>query len=140
MEDIKAALKKLERNGMLRPDAVVEAARDVKSPLHTFFTWDDSEAAKKWREEQARQLIRSVKIEVNAGVPTEIRAYVSLPADRENGGGYRPIQEVMNSEFMRRQLAEDINRKVQSWEKQAAIIGAIVDFSPMREIAQKVSV
>lgn len=52
-----------ERNGgTITPAEVVEAAKDVTSPLHTYFTWDDSEAACKYREDEARVLIRSVRI------------------------------------------------------------------------------
>ncbi len=46
----------------LTPAKVVAAARRETSPLHRAFTWDDSEAARKLREHEARQLIRSVVI------------------------------------------------------------------------------
>ncbi len=46
----------------LTPAKVVVAAKPKSSPLHQAFTWDDSEAARKMREHEARQLIRSVVI------------------------------------------------------------------------------
>jgi hypothetical protein len=59
------ALEKLEtKDGKLDPETVVAAAENVKSPLHHLFTWDDSEAARQWRLEQARSIIRLVRIEV----------------------------------------------------------------------------
>jgi hypothetical protein len=63
-EIIKAELKKLEKNGKLTPFDVIEAARDKTSPLHEYFEWNDTEAARLYRIEQARGLIRTVKIEV----------------------------------------------------------------------------
>jgi hypothetical protein len=58
-------LKKIEdKSGGLNPKSVVEAARMKDHPLHSKFTWDDSEAAEKWRLEEARALIASVKVEV----------------------------------------------------------------------------
>ena len=51
-------------DGKLTPDLVVGAARDPASPIHDRFTWDDSEAAAKHRQNEARALIRSVKVEV----------------------------------------------------------------------------
>ena len=38
------------------PDQIVERARDEKSELHKLFTWDDTEAAEKWRKQEARQI------------------------------------------------------------------------------------
>ena len=46
----------------LTPAKIVAAAKVKSSPLHRAFTWDDSEAARKLREHEARQLIRSVVI------------------------------------------------------------------------------
>jgi hypothetical protein len=139
MSEIKQELERLAVNGLLKPAEVVNAARSEESPLHHCFCWDDNEAAEKWREEQARQLIRSVRIEVNVGKPVSIRAYVSLPVDRESGAGYRHINDVMGNEFMRRQLSEEINSKVKQWEERANLLGVLVDFSETREQARKVA-
>lgn len=60
-EERKAVVERLialEEKGVLRPDAVVEDARDPASPLHSHFQWDDSKAAHAFRLEQARRLIR----------------------------------------------------------------------------------
>ncbi len=45
-------------NGILRPEIVVEFARDAKTALHSRFEWDDTEAAKQYRLWQARQIIK----------------------------------------------------------------------------------
>lgn len=50
--------------GRLTPQNVVADARNRNSPLHDIFEWDDAKAADQYRLEQARELIRSVKIEV----------------------------------------------------------------------------
>lgn len=139
MSEIARELEKLADSGLLKPADVVNAARDKSSPLHGHFCWDDGEAAERWREEQARQLIRNVRITVNAGTPVAVRAYVSLPTDREVGAGYRRMTDIISSEFMRRQLAEEINNKIIQWEKQAEIIGALVSFDGVKSAAQKVS-
>lgn len=82
---IEAIRKK--RGGKVRPAHVVEAARSKTSPLHRYFTWDDTEAAKKWRIEQARQLIVNIDIVVvpnpdaNKPITIQARAFNSLPGD-----------------------------------------------------------
>jgi hypothetical protein len=124
---------------LLHPLAVVEAASNEDSPLHAYFEWDDTEAAKLYREDQARGLIRSVKIEMNATEPVTIRAFVSLPADRESGAGYRQIQDVIDNDFLRRQLAEDINQKIIEWKRKAQIYGLVCDFAPMQSLASAIA-
>lgn len=48
--------------GLLTPQAVVEAAGDPRNPLHSEFTWDNDQAGHLYRLDQARTLIRSVTI------------------------------------------------------------------------------
>ena len=45
---------------ILTPKNLVDEARPEDSPLHPEFDWDDSIAAEKWREEQARQVIKTI--------------------------------------------------------------------------------
>ena len=47
--------------GILLPEDVIEAAKPKTSPLHNLFDWDNKSAAHKYRVEQARALIRSVR-------------------------------------------------------------------------------
>lgn len=54
----------VKNNGRITPDAVIADAQDKESPLHGVFEWDDSKAAHQYRLEQARELIRSVKVEI----------------------------------------------------------------------------
>lgn len=53
-----------DRKGRLQPDDVLEEAESPDSPLHSFFEWDDSAAARAFRLSQARVLITRVKIVV----------------------------------------------------------------------------
>jgi hypothetical protein len=62
-DEEKQAIISLEsKQGKLTPQQVLEAARDEESPLHRFFEWDDSTAAEAYRVEQARDLIKKVKV------------------------------------------------------------------------------
>ena len=45
-------------------EQVVKKASNPKSPLHNCFTWEDAEAAHKWRQLQAHELIQGVKVAV----------------------------------------------------------------------------
>lgn len=92
-----------QRDGQLLPAAVVDAARDPASPLHTYFDWDDDSAGEKYRLVQAGMLIRRVKVHLvrpsTEGVQiVNVRAYHSLPEDRVDAGGYTPIEVIMSDE------------------------------------------
>jgi len=89
-EDALKELKAIEsRAGKLTPEQVVTVAADEASALHGCFTWDDSEAAAKWRLDEARAIIRSVRIETVIEDRT-IRsvAYVRDPTQESSEAGY----------------------------------------------------
>lgn len=93
--------------GILQVDAVIDAARPLKSPLHGQFEWDDGEAAHHYRQWQARQLIR-VTVKYLPAAGDSVRVFVSLTTDRyEDGGGYRRLVSVMSDKDMREQLLSD---------------------------------
>ena len=109
--------------GVLYPPQVVKSAQSKKSPLHELFDWDDSEAAKKWRLEQARGLIRAyvVMIPYEDGAVTH-RAYVSMSNDRAGDGGYTPIQVVMDDTTKREMLLEQAKRELKSVQNKYGIL------------------
>jgi hypothetical protein len=45
--------------GHVTPPDVVADARPPDAPLHRCFTWDDSVAGERWREDEARRIIRN---------------------------------------------------------------------------------
>jgi len=63
-EAVKSALEDIAgaNGGLLTPAAVVAAAKDKDSPLHDYFEWSGPKAAHAWRIEQARTLIRSIRV------------------------------------------------------------------------------
>ena len=95
-DEAAAELKRMEdKRGRLTPQEIVEAARPEDSILHGCFEWDDGKAAEAWRLEQARELIRRVKIEVVVEERT-IRtvAYVRDPDREPAEAGYQSILRV----------------------------------------------
>ena len=101
-----------ENGGHLTPADVVEDARPEDSPLHPEFTWDNEEAAEKWREDEARRLIRSVCVVVEDAQtgdarPTQGYVHVDLP---DASPVYVTTARAMSEPEMREQvLADAIN-------------------------------
>ena len=56
-------MAKPEINGEVKASVVVTDAQPVSSPLHDHFQWADTLAYRAYRLDQARRLIRTVKIE-----------------------------------------------------------------------------
>ena len=97
----------MSRHGKLVPaEAVVDFARDDSTALHAYFEWDDTEAARKYRIEQARRVIRlTIGVIVEDRPPT--RLLVSLTTDRTAGGGYRSVRDVLADDRLREQMLQD---------------------------------
>jgi len=92
---------RLTHSGVLRAADVVKYARDPEAALHQRFEWNDTKAAEQHRLWQARELIRVV-VQARPANDASTRVYVSLADDRRNdGGGYRTLDEVMRSKTMR---------------------------------------
>ena len=88
---IRARLAQIEtkHKGRLTPDAVVDDAKDKKSPLHDQFEWDDSKAAAAHRLAQARRLIVSVLVTTTTTTTiVEAPYYVRDPNAASNEQGY----------------------------------------------------
>jgi len=75
-----AAVRALERNGKVDPQDLIKVARSPNHPCHDDFTWDDTEAAERWRHHQAKEIIRELKFMVMEGeISFGVVAYVSSP-------------------------------------------------------------
>lgn len=124
MKEERNLLTKIARQngGVLKVEDVLSEARDESSPLHKHFEWDDSEAAEQYRRQQARALIQKCKITLIESQPVEIRAFVSLPTDRENGGGYRLTSEVMGDDRMKAELLRDIKLTIARWTQKLHLL------------------
>lgn len=117
------SIKSQNPKGLLTTDDVVSAARPEDHPLHLEFEWDDSIAAHEHRKAQANALIRRVYV---IEMDTQVPAFLSLSPDRKNGGGYRPVSEILNNEQSMAQLAEDAKRDLAAWTERYKMLGGLV--------------
>lgn len=111
-----------EDTGRLVPEEVVELATAPTHPLHTFFEWDDNEAAHRWRVWQAGQLIRSVKILVTASTngDTEefkIREWVPARTVGAGRGSYLPEELIRQNPDQKARLLRQMRRELAGVER-----------------------
>lgn len=119
-------IREADPEKLLKPEAVVEAARDEASPLHAHMEWDDTAAAHAHRLAQARALIRVV-VTVFPGFQAPVRAYVSLPSERGEQGGYRRTDHVLAEQALRRELLAAARRELAAFQRK---------YSQLEELAQ----
>jgi hypothetical protein len=126
-------LERLEREGRLTPEAVLEEARKKDSPLREHFTWDNKVAGDRLRLIEARTLIRTVKIEViHREIPLNVVHFVRDPEEER----YRDITRIRpNEEEVARRVVIEEMSKVSRAAKRARSIAAILgDITDIEEI------
>ncbi len=116
--------------GRLTPDIVVEDARVKGSPLHDCFEWNTKQAAYHYWRAQARQLIKSVKIEIR----TETRkiravAYVRDPDCEKTEQGYVSIMQLKSETDKAREVIVSEFARASAALERAHSIAAVLDMT-----------
>ena len=123
-------------NGGLDAHVVLDHAKDEASPLHKFFTWDDSLAAEAFRLGEAGRLIRSVRVVIQRSpeqIPLEVRAFVRIAQEKK--GHYLPVARVMNDDDMRKQLLAKALLELQAFRQRYATLSELaVLFDAMQSL------
>lgn len=108
------------RDGTVTAVAVVEEARPESSPIHKYFTWDDTQAAEAYRRWQARMLIASVRVIYDgAKEATSVRAFVNVISNdgEQNERGYIGIARVLSDKDLRAQMLDDAMSEINEWRE-----------------------
>lgn len=144
---VEARLKKLADlgGGRLTPDSVVEDAKSPRSPLHDWFEWDDTEAAHQWRLTQARELIRSVRVEVQTEHRTVSTVrYVRDPNAGNDEQGYVEVARLRKeSDLAREALRREIiaaNALLDRVQELSVALGLEGEVSEIRESFNRLEV
>jgi len=100
-----------KKDKKLSPKKVVNAARPKSSPIHDFFVWDNTEAGEKYREYQARALIKDLA-EIIYDDDTEKNyqtnvAYYNV-RDKNNKQLYVHVNDVVINDDYSNQVLNDI--------------------------------
>jgi hypothetical protein len=89
------------------------APRPKTTPIHSRLTWDNREAAEQWRQAQAAELIRSVRVIYRQATETEearsVRKYHAVRGP--SGYAYQPADQVAADPFLHRLVLSDMQRE-----------------------------
>ena len=98
-EEVRQRLIDLSRRngGVLDTDAVIKDARNPKSPLHQYFTWDDRAAAHEFRVTQARMIIQRFWTDLRTEKKTiQVPFYIKDPSAGAHDPGYVSTASIRN--------------------------------------------
>lgn len=106
-----------QKGNALKPADVVEDARPDDAPTHGLFEWNDMLAANHWRQNQAREVLRSIRIVMydDQGVERQIIANVHVELSPRNHA-YVPIQVAIADDDMRQQILAEALRYLRGWQ------------------------
>ena len=123
--DAQKAGKELERikrsqNGLLEPENIVDAARDANNVLHPHFEWDDSVAAEAFRADQARDLVRSLTVDISRSNLEEkhVRAFVNVVTGDQQG--YVSTFTALSSKDLRKHILQRAFAELEAWRARHA--------------------
>lgn len=111
----------LQRNNgeRLTPRVVLDDARPVESPLHQCFEWDNTRAAELYREDQARAVLRSIRVIKQDGETQRAeRMFVNVVEviDEEEQHGYVPLARVLSDAELFKQMCQQAARDLSAFE------------------------
>jgi len=143
---VEAVLQEIaDRNGgKLTPDLVVQEARSPLSPIHDRFTWNQTAAAIKCRQDEARALIRSVTITVtNKVLSFEVPRYIRDVTLSPREQGYITVSSIKgDADLARETCIREFERAKQALSRAqgvAAYLGIDGDVAGVVELVEALS-
>lgn len=118
----------------LTPKTVLEVAKHPKSSLHRYFLWDDTEAAQRYREFQAYQLIRSITVTIERPDKklVTVRAFVNVKPVAADGtinngdrGHFIPVADALEDEDSRQQVLAAATRELAAFRRKYSTLNEL---------------
>lgn len=108
----------IDRDRVLKPSVIVDEARPDDAPLHHVFEWDDHKAAEEHRRQQARELVRVVKVQYTQREEITIYPkYVNVPNADGVAPGYYPAEDVVKRPDMYQSALHSAGRQLAGLEE-----------------------
>ena len=118
-----------EQHGFVKPEILVERAKPKRAKYHKAFEWDAETGAERYRLEQAKLMIRSVKVvyENAEGKESEVRAFTSIINPEGKGRIYIPTEEGMEHRDTRDEILMQCLSGLIRWRKRWAEYNELSD-------------
>lgn len=134
------AVERITREkGFCTPAHLVTTAMRKNSPLRPLFTWNDAEAADKWRTHEARNIINSLSVTVKVNDREErVPAFISVghvEKTQESGEGYRPFRVVVQTPEFHDEALHEVMSRLETLRRRYA---ALTELAPVWEALDQV--
>lgn len=99
----------------VKPEEIVDKARDESTELHKCFEWDDTKAAEKYRVYQARKIVCHliVKEVDDEQQKQEVRFFYKTDSQE----GYKPVSYIMRNEDEYQKLLDRALSELKAFQK-----------------------
>lgn len=126
--------ERLERKGELIAANLVDVSRPENAPLHSEFEWNDSYAAEKYREGQARLIIRSIvtAVEVENQSEVTVRAFLNVEVEDAE---YHGIGSILSSEDLHAKMLRTAKQELRAFQKKYE---TLMELQPVFEAADAI--
>ena len=134
VDEIKRLIEK--HRGILTPKQLVAAARPNDSPLHQYFTWDNTKAAERWRIYEAGRVLRVCVEWLPQDKSGPVRVTAHLTSDTT--GGYRALTTILSDTEMRKQLLADAMADIKVFQQKYEKLHELaVVFRAIKKVSQR---
>jgi hypothetical protein len=110
---------KAQNNNSVSPELLVESARSADSTLNRLFTWDDTEAARNYRVQQAATILRSIEVIYVSGPKNPMRAFEIVQNKRRGDAKtvtlYATVEEACADPDVHARLVSEAVRGLIAW-------------------------
>lgn len=114
----------------VKPEQVLDKARNESSELHKCFDWDDSSAAEKYRLFQARNVLNQLIVVVHEEAkdnrqPVQFR--VMLKNERDKGSGYKQTIVMMKDEDEYQKLLKQAYAELHAFKQKYSCLSELAN-------------
>lgn len=133
-------LLRQQQFGELTPPDVVADARNPNSPLHSFFEWDDGEAAEQYRLSQARGLIRAVVAVYVSDTAPAVRSKAFVHIREGDTPHYRETTHALSQKKTRDMVLRRAWEELMQWKRRYKDLSEFAALVPViDEIGEKIA-
>ena len=113
----------------VKPEQVVDKARDETSELHKCFEWNDTDAAEKYRLIQARDVIRHLIVirRDNEKEDEPVQFRVMMKNERTYESGYKQTIVMVRDEDEYRKLLEQAYAELHSFKQKYSCLSELAE-------------
>ena len=112
-----AVCEQLEASGNLSAKSLLDVSRPEDAPLHSEFEWDDSVAAEKFREDQARCMIRHLVVRLDDKPQEPVRSFFKIETAEAAPESYTRIETVLKKPDMRAELLKQALAELEMFQR-----------------------